>query len=302
MASPCGPLPGPPFGYLCEDELGGPVVEDLVSVGGVPVVQGPIKFCGTDEQVCKDDQVSGCLSDTDGNPTTYGPAPAAPAQNEVTGRSPRFSRLRINRTGLAAFPYSSQKKPDQLIDIVENDGTPVPWNAATGRFTLPAGAAIPDIPTAGCGLDLNEDNEFEVVSDYTVAKDSDAVLGNGTTLTALSGRVIRCLAQPVIDNDTCRGQYIFANVSAGFGFSPVTPDAQVRYGVLQNGVVLQEFQSQPFTAGWQYKASYLYVPSAATPPAGFEDQYYQLFAEVVNPGDQFIWVDADLGVDKWFGK
>lgn len=302
MASPCGPLPGPPFGYLCEDELGDPVLDDLVRVDGTPAVQGPIKFCGTNEQVCVDDQVSGCMSDTDGAPTTYGPAPLSPAPSDVTGRSPRFSRLRINRVGLTPFPYSNSKRPDQLIDIVENDGTPVPWNSSTGRFTLPAAESFPDLPTAGCGLELNEDNEFDVVSDYTVARDSDALLGNATVLTAGSGRVVRLLAQPVIDNDTCRGQYIFTNVAAGFGFSPVTPDAQVRYGVLQNGVVLQEFQSQPFTAGWQYKASYLYVPSTPTPPAGFEDQYYELFAEAVNPGDQFIWVDADLGVDKWFGK
>ena len=302
MASPCGPLPGPPFGYLCEDELGDPVLDDLVTVDGVPAVQGPIKFCGTGEQVCVDDMVSGCLSDTDGAPTTYGPSPAAPAPSDVTGRSPRFSRLRINRVGQTVFPYSSAKRPDQLIDIVENDGTPVPWNSSTGRFTLPAADAPPEIPTAGCGIEINEDNEIEVVSDYTVAKDSDALLGNATVLTAGSGRVTRLLVQPVIDNDTCRDQYVFTNVAAGFGFTPVTPDAQVRYGVLQNGVVLQEFQSEPFTAGWQRKDSYLYVPSTPIAPGAFEDQHYELFAEAVNPGDQFIWVDADLGVDKWFGK
>jgi hypothetical protein len=190
---------------------------------------------------------------------------------------------------------------DLVIDGGEGPDIPVPWDSATGRFTLPA-YTEDTFPAPGCGLDLNEDNELDVVSDYTVAKDSDAVLGNATTITALDGVVTRCLAQPVIDNETCRDQFIFTNVSAGFGFTPVTPDAQVRYGVLQNGVVLQEFQSVPFTAGWQYKASYLYVPTLGTAPAGFEDQYYELFVEVVNPGDEFIWVDADLGVDKWFGK
>lgn len=303
--APCGPPPGPLFGYLCEDELGNPTVETARTVDGTKVVQGPLVACGTGEQLCADDAVSSCLSDTDGNPTTYGPLPAAPELADVTGRSPRFSRLRINRTGLTVFPYSSTKKPDQLFDLVIDGGegpdVEVPWNAATGRFTLPA-YTEDTFPSPGCGLTLNEDNELDVDSDYTVASDADAILGNATVIDAGDGRVTRLLVQPVIDNDTCKGQFVFTNVAAGFGFSPVTPDAQVRYGVLQNGVVLQEFQSQPFTAGWQRKDSYLYVPTVPTAPADFEDQYYELFAEVVNPGDEFIWVDADLGVDKWFGK
>lgn len=301
MATPCAPPPGPLFGYLCEED-GQPVVEPANTVGGVKVVQGPLVACGTGEQLCAGDAVSSCLSDTDGNPTTYGPLPDAPELADVTGRSPRFSRLRINRVGLTVFPYSSTKKPDQLIDIVDADGDPINWNAATGRFTLPAAPTIPDFPVLGCGLQFNEDDELEATGDYASASDADAILGNATTIDAGDGRVTRLLVQPVIDNDSCRGQFIFTNVAAGFGFSPVTPDAQVRYGVLQNGVVLQEFQSQPFTAGWQRKDSYLYVPSIATAPGDFEDQYYELFAEVVNPGDEFIWVDADLGVDKWYGS
>lgn len=306
MASPCAPPPGPPFEYLCEDGSGTPTTTTPITVGGKRVVQAPLTYCGTGERVCLDDSVSGCISDTDGEPTSYGPAPDAPAPANVAGRSPMISRLRINRLGQTVFPYSNAKHPDQLIDLVidggEDPDVPVPWDSATGRFTLPAAPTIPDFPVLGCGLEFNEDDELEVVGDYAVSKDSDAVLGNATVIDSGDGRITRCLAQPVIDNTSCRRQYIFANVSAGFGFSPVTPSAQVRYGVLQNGVVLQEFQSPPFTGGWQYKASYLYVPSASIGPLGFEDQYYELYAEVVNPGEEFIWVDADLGVDKWYGS
>lgn len=305
MASPCAPPPGPPFEYLCEDGSGTPTTTTPVTVGGKRVVQAPLTYCGTGERVCLDDSVSGCISDTDGEPTSYGPPPDEPAPANVAGRSPMISRLRINRVGQTVFPYSNAKHPDQLFDLViegEEEDTPVPWDSATGRFTIPAAAAFPDLPTAGCGLTLNEDNEFDVDTDFAVAKDADAVLGNATTIDFADGRIVRCLAQPVIDNVSCKDQFIFTNISAGFGFTPVTPDAQVRYGVLQNGVVLQDFQSVPFTAGWQKKDGYLYVPTLPVAPAGFEDQYYELFVEVVNPGDEVIWVDADLGVDKWYGK
>jgi hypothetical protein len=305
MASPCAPLPGPPFEYLCEDGTGAPTTSPAMTVGGVRVAQGPLVFCGTGERVCAEEAVSSCLSDTDGNPTTYGPSPDAPAPADVTGRSPRFSRLRVNRVGLTVFPYSSTKKPDQLFDLVidggEEDDIPVPWDSATGRFTIPAAEAFPTLPVPGCGLDEVE-GEWIVVGDYASASDSDAVLGNATVLDSGDGEIVRCLAQPVIDNVSCRGQYVFANVAAGFGFSPVTPTAQVRYGVRQNGVILQEFQSPPFSGGWQKKDSYLYVPSVSLAAGDFQDEHYELFAEVVNPGDEVIWVDADLGVDKWYGS
>lgn len=306
MRGPCPPGSKPPFGYFCEEPDGTPIATPYsTDADGVPLVQAPLHRCGDNTPICEGDSVSGCISDTDGAPTSYGPLPDAPPLNHVHGGSPLISRMRINRLGLAPFPYSSVKHPDQLIDIVidggDGDDVPVPWNPATGRFTLPPSTEIPEL-VLGCGLGYDEDGALEVRRDFAVAKDADAVLGNSTVLNAGSGRVTRCLAQPVIDNVSCERQYVFANVSAGFGFSPVTPDAQVRYGVLQNGVVLQEFQSPPFTGGWQYKASYLYVPTSSIGPLGFEDQHYELFAEAVNPGDQFIWVDADLGVDKWYGK
>lgn len=51
MASPCQPPIPPPFGYLCENEVGDPVVDEAVTVDGIRVVQGPLRFCGTGEQV-----------------------------------------------------------------------------------------------------------------------------------------------------------------------------------------------------------------------------------------------------------
>lgn len=307
MRGPCSPTDGPTIGYYCEEPDGTPVATPISTDGaGTRLVQAPLHRCGDNTPICEGDQVSGCISDTDGEPTSYGPLPDAPPLNHVHGGSPLISRVRVNRVTLPVLPYSAAKHPDQLIDFVidggEGDDIPVPYNPATGRFTFPPATEMPTPLTAGCGIDINEDNEIEVVTDYGVASDSDALLGNATVLTAGSGRVTRLLVQPVIDNLSCREQFIFANVVAGFGFSPVTPDAQVRYGVLQNGVVLQEFQSQPFTAGWQRKDSYLYVPVTPEAPGGFQDEHYELFAEAVNPGDQFIWVDADLGVDKWYGK
>jgi hypothetical protein len=312
MASPCGPLPGPPFGYLCEDELGDPVLDDLVTVGGTPAVQGPLRFCGTNERVCVDDQVSSCLSDTDGNPTTYGPAPSAPSPSDVTGRSPRFSRLRINREGLTVFPYSTAKKPDQLIDIVIDGGEgpdiPVPWDGGTGRFTFPASEVFPTLPTAGCGLTLNEDNEFDVDDTYHIETDDAQVLGNTDVLSFTGSMVQRCNVHPVIENTTCRNQHVFSSTFPGFGVEPENPgdQCQIQYGVynVTQAAVLQISQSPIFTAGWQHKETYLYPATGAStiaPAADFGDELC-LFIVVLASSDPVVWVDADFSCSLWYGS
>lgn len=168
---PCPPTPGPRFGYYCEDEEHVPVAVPYVVDGdGTPLVQAPLKFCGDDSPVCPDSSVSGCISDTDGAPTTYGAAPVAPEPGDVAGPSPRFSRLRINRTGLAVFPYSTTKRPDQLFDLVldqgeDEDPLDIPWNPATGRFTLPPYPGTPDIPTLETYYDVIEVSEISLVDD-----------------------------------------------------------------------------------------------------------------------------------------
>lgn len=175
MANPCAPVLGPLFGYLCEDGLGYPVVDTYLTVDGTPVVQAPVKFCGTGERVCADDQVSGCISDTDGDPTSYGPAPENPPVEHVDGRSPMISRVRVNREGLPALPYSSQKHPDQLFDLVidggEGDDIEVPWDDETGRFRLPASEEIPTLPDP-CDSGMQFDESFTSVSSATFGPDS----------------------------------------------------------------------------------------------------------------------------------
>lgn len=142
---PCDPVERkPPLGYRCHDG-DEPTVEDYYSIDGIPVVQGPIDFCGTGDPICEGDSVSGCISDTDGAPTTYGVAPAAPSPGDVAGNSPRFSRVRINREGLPPLPYSTQKRPDQLLDLTL-DGDPVDFDPVTGRFALPAYPTPEDPP------------------------------------------------------------------------------------------------------------------------------------------------------------
>ena len=144
MANPCLPPPGPRVRYICVDEFGNVVGEDPYAApgdeAGTPLVQGPLRYCGTEDILCEGDQVSGCISDTDGAPTSYGPAPEAPDPEAVAGPSPLMSRVRLNRDGLTPLPYSTQKHPDQLIDLVLGEGegaTQVPFDPSTGRFSIP---------------------------------------------------------------------------------------------------------------------------------------------------------------------
>lgn len=149
------PDPKPPFGYYCEDVNGVPVAQPTVAdASGVPLIQAPLKYCGTGDPVCPDSSVSGCISDTDGNPTSYGPAPAAPAPGNVEGSSPMMSRVRANRTGEPVLPYSTAHHPDQLVDITQH-GEEVPFDSATGTFdTNPPRVRLdrpgePLLPTSG---------------------------------------------------------------------------------------------------------------------------------------------------------
>jgi len=149
------PDPKPPFGYYCEDVNGVPVAQPTVAdASGVPLIQAPLKYCGTGDPVCPDSSVSGCISDTDGNPTSYGPAPAAPATGNVEGSSPMMSRVRANRTGEPVLPYSTTHHPDQLVDITQH-GEEVPFDSATGTFnTNPPRVRLdrpgePLLPTSG---------------------------------------------------------------------------------------------------------------------------------------------------------
>lgn len=301
MPGLCLPVPGPKFGYACEDELGNPVATPFSSdAEGVPLVQAPLHYCGSGEPVCEDGLVSACISDTDGAPTTYGPAPAQPSPSDVTGSSPRISRMRINRTGLAPFPYSTAKRPDQLIDITI-DGADVPFNPATGRFNLPPYPGATAVPTAGCGL-LDDDGEWSVVPDYNIATQSAQVLGSAVVLDDVGVMVKRCLIQPVIENESCANQFVHAATFPGFGISPVTPTAQVQYGVYNEtqAVVLQISQSMIFNAGWQHKETYLY-PCDGTPlaPAGTQGDQLTLFVIVLS--GEVIWVDADFSSSLWYG-
>lgn len=157
---PCATPPGPPFGYACVDDFGNPVATTVhAAPDGTPLVQGPLVACGDGTPMCEGDAVSACISDTDGAPTTYGPAPAAPPTGDVHGRSPHISRVRVNRTGLTPLPYSTTKKPDQLIDFVIDGGddpdVPVPFNAATGRFTFPP-PGTPIEPESPCNSGITE--------------------------------------------------------------------------------------------------------------------------------------------------
>jgi len=307
MANLCLPTPGPKFGYACADELGNPVATPYSSdAEGVPLVQAPLHYCGSGEPVCEDGLVSGCISDTDGAPTTYGPAPAQPAPGDVSGSSPRISRVRINRTGLAPFPYSTPKRPDQLIDLVIDNGTDpdieVPWNAATGRFTLPAYPVAADIPTAGCGL-TDDDGEWSVTPDYNVTSDQDSVFGNGTVLDAADGRVYRLNVLNQITNTSCRDQFVHAVNAKGFGVTPVTPTAQISYGVynVTQAAVVQISQSMVFNAGWQHKDTYIY-PSGPSPLAvgATAGDTLALFIEVIS--GEVIWVDAEFSNTTWYGS
>lgn len=153
----CPPEVNKPVRYLCVDVEGSPTSElPMTDEQGHPLVQGPLRYCGTDDPLCEGDQVSGCISDTDGNPTSYGPAPDAPDPGNVTGPSPIMSRVRVNRTTEPVLPYSGTNHPDQLIDIVDATGAEVPFNPSTGTFTvqgvltrcndgnpLPSGAQVP---------------------------------------------------------------------------------------------------------------------------------------------------------------
>ncbi len=134
--------PGAPKGllYKCIDGLGAVIgTPPETDPYGVPLVQAPLVLCGPDGlPLCAGDAVSGCISDSDGVGTVYGPAPTANS-TPGAGPSPIMSRIRANRTGQPVFPYTATagNKPDQLIDIRTFEGTDVAFNPTTGRFTLP---------------------------------------------------------------------------------------------------------------------------------------------------------------------
>lgn len=302
---PCEPtVRKPDPSYYCE-EGGQPRSVPAFVVDGSLVFQAPLHYCGNHEPVCEDGLVSGCISDTDGAPTAYGPAPADPDPSRVGGPSPRFSRVRVNRGATPApLPYSTTKYPDQLIDIVDSDGEPIQYDPVTGRFTLPAGVVNwPDGPW-GCGLGWDAVNGELIVSpDYNVSEDGDIQTGNSTVLDSGDGMVTRLAIHNVITNTSCRDQFVHSVNAKGFGVTPVTPSAQIRYGVynVTQSAVVQVSQSPTFTAGWQHKDTYFY-PSLNTPlaPGASRGDQLALFVEVLS--GEVIWVDADFSNTMWYGK
>lgn len=265
---PCNPEDRrPTLAYYCEGD-GEPIAVEPLTIDGVPVVQAPLHFCGTGEAVCEDSTVAACPSDTDGNPTSYGPLPIAPNPSDVTGRSPRISRLRVNRTGLAALPYASSKRPDQLIDIVSNDGTPVPWDASTGRFTLPAGVSLktyshvvktgnealaeffPDfqhnsptqvVTNPSASLDMWVDVIATIQLGFTLAADAKVFIQPYITADGVSYSAVWGEQQPKLSEAVSYGR----TITFGTGLNLV-PGASCTIGI---GVVLQEQEGDVTAAG-----------------------------------------------------
>ena len=168
-------------------------------------------------------------------------------------------------------------------------------------------ACDPNVGDNGCwyvkiGCGLKYDAGDIVINIPTIAGSGAYALLNQTdTYTNADGRVYRNMFCVNIDNTTCTNIFYETNVNYGIGVDPITPQAQIRYGVETSNdggatwTTLIAHQTDFFSVGWQHKDSYYYRSNGATYPPGFSKQEcYRAWLEVLSGTVE--WTDSDTDV------